>query len=307
MKTILLISQFTLILTSGIFAQQDPMVSQYMFNGLYLNPAYSGTHNYWTSTINYRSQWVGINGAPETAILSVDGPLMNQNMGLGFTLMRDRIGVTTQHTFTANYGYQLKINPTTKFAFGANVGFSQFSAKLTELTVWENDKVFQNDIASKVLPKFGAGIYLYSSRYYAGFSIPTLVAYQKGVDFNIDLSRSSFLRRHYLVTAGYVFGVSQQVKFKPSFLIKFVQHAPVQIDLNFSAVWKDKYWVGFSYRSGDAAVAILEYQTGGNFRIGYAYDLTVSKLRNYSSGSHEIMLGIDLGKQMVKVKTPRYF
>ena len=307
MKTIIILYSVVLLFSLKLVAQQDPMVSQYMFNGLYLNPAYAGSHDYWTSTINYRNQWVGIEGAPETAIVSVDGPIAFKKMGLGFTVMRDKIGVTTQHAFTANYAYQLRINNTTKFAFGANVGFSQFSAKLTQLVVWDNDKVFQNDLTSKVLPKFGAGVYLFSKNYYAGLSIPTLFAYQKGIDFNLDLSRSSFLRRHYLLTAGYVFGVSERIKLKPSFLLKYVEHAPMQIDLNLSAVWKDKYWIGFSYRSGDAALVILEYQTGSNFRVGYAYDLTISKLRNYSSGSHEIMVGIDFGKALIKVKTPRYF
>ena len=109
------------------------------------------------------------------------------------------------------------------------------------------------------------------------------------------------------MTAGYVFKVSRDVKFKPSILLKYTQNAPAELDLNFSAVFRDMFWVGASFRTGDAVAVILEYQASQRFRIGYSYDITFSKLRHYSSGSHELMLGIDFGRDLVKVKTPRYF
>jgi type IX secretion system PorP/SprF family membrane protein len=288
-------------------AQQDPMVSQYMFNGLYLNPAYAGSHDYWTSTISYRNQWVGFDGAPQTMIGAVDGPIKDKNMGLGMTLLHDQIGVTKQNTAIVNYSYQIKTSATTKFAMGINAGISQFSAKLTDLTVWDEDKVFQNDLTSKVLPRFGVGMYYYGKKHYMGLSIPTLFAYQKDMNFNFDLTKASFLRRHYLFTAGYVFETSKDIKIKPSVLLKYVQNAPVQADFNLATVYKDKIWAGISYRTNDAFAIILEYQSNEHFRVGYAYDMTTSKLRNYSNGSHEIMIGWDFGKDLVKVKSPRYF
>jgi type IX secretion system PorP/SprF family membrane protein len=288
-------------------AQQDPMVSQYMFNGLYLNPAYAGSHDYWTSTISYRNQWVGFDGAPQTMIGAVDGPIKDKNMGLGMILLHDQIGVTKQNTAIVNYSYQIKTSATTKFAMGINAGISQFSAKLTDLTVWDEDKVFQNDLTSKVLPRFGVGMYYYGKKHYMGLSIPTLFAYQKDMNFNFDLTKASFLRRHYLFTAGYVFETSKDIKIKPSVLLKYVQNAPVQADFNLATVYKDKIWAGISYRTYDAFAIILEYQSNEHFRVGYAYDMTTSKLRNYSNGSHEIMIGWDFGKDLVKVKSPRYF
>jgi type IX secretion system PorP/SprF family membrane protein len=288
-------------------AQQDPMLSQYMFNGLYLNPAYSGSHKYWSSTLTYRNQWVGFDGSPKTFIAAADGPLTNRNMGLGVIAMHDEIGVTKQNTLIANYAYTLKFNDKYKLAFGVNVGFSQFSAKLTDLTVWDNDEVFAENLSSKVLPRFGFGAYFHADRMYAGFSIPTLFAYENGRDFNFDLSRSTFLRRHFLLTGGYIFDLPRDVKLKPSVLLKYVQNAPLQADINLSAVYKNTYWLGASWRTGDALAIIVEYQTNTFFRVGYAYDITLSKLRNSSSGSHEIMIGSDFGRDLIKVKTPRYF
>lgn len=307
MKKLILIIASILFVSSNMHAQQDPMVSQYMFNGLYLNPAYAGSHDYWTSTLTYRNQWVGIDGAPETAIAAVDGPIASKNMGLGFILLHDRIGVTRQNSAIVNYAYQIKTSENTKLALGVNAGFSQFSARLTDLTVWDDDKVFQNDITSKVLPRFGIGAYFFGKKHYVGLSIPTLFAYQKDMDFNFDLSRASFLRRHYLLTAGYVFDLSRDFKLKPSILLKYVENAPLEADFNLSAVYKDKFWLGTSLRTYDAVAIILEYQTNNYFRVGYAYDITVSKLRSYSTGSHEIMIGIDFGRELNKVKTPRYF
>lgn len=307
MKKLLILSAICIFSAANANAQQDPMVSQYMFNGLYLNPAYAGSHDYWSSTLTFRNQWVGLDGAPETAIAAVDGPIAAKNMGLGLILLHDKIGVTRQNTAILNYAYQLKLDENAKLALGINAGFSQFSAKLTDLTVWDQDQVFENDITSKVLPRLGVGAYYFGKRHYVGFSIPTLFAYQKDLDFNFDLSRASFLRRHYLLTAGYVFDVAKDLKLKPSVLFKYVENAPLEADINLSAVYQDKFWLGASFRTYDAVAVILEYQTNSFFRVGYAYDITVSKLRKYSNGSHEIMIGIDFGKELVKVKSPRYF
>ncbi len=289
--------------------QQDPMLTQYMFNGLYLNPAYAGSHEYWSSTLSYRSQWVGatFDGAPQTVIAAVDGPVRGKNIGLGFIASHDRIGVTRTTTFMADYAYQIKLNDKSKLALGLNAGVAQYSSNLTEVLVWdEGDEIYANN-QNKVLPRIGFGMYYFSKRYYIGASIPTLLAYEDGNDFSMDLSRGTFLSRHYLFTAGIVLDVSENVKFKPSVLLKYTRNAPVEGDLNFSAVFRDMFWIGATYRTGDAAAILLEYRSNNFFRIGYSYDITFSGLRSYQSGSHEIMIGIDFGKDLIKVKTPRYF
>jgi type IX secretion system PorP/SprF family membrane protein len=307
MKKLLIIS---ILLTLGInaSAQQDPMLSQYMFNGLFLNPAYAGSHNYWTSTMSNRFQWVGFDGAPTTFIAAVDGPIAAKNMGLGMVFFNDQIGVTSQNSFMANYSYQIKIDDQKKLALGLSAGASQFSARTTDLTVWdEGDPMFSQNLSSRLIPRFGFGAYYFSDTWYGGFSIPTLMGYQVGKEFNMDLNSATSLHRHYLLTGGYIFPVSENVKLKPSVLMKYLPNAPLQIDLNMGVLFRDMFWIGGSYRTGDAAVVMIEYQTNAFFRIGYAYDLTFSELRKYSNGSHEIVIGIDFGRDLVKTKTPRYF
>jgi len=308
MKNSIILALVALIWSSA-FGQQDPMVTQYMFNGLYLNPAYTGSHDYWTSTISYRSQWVGaqFKGAPQTAIAAVDGPIHGKNMGLGFIFSHDQIGVTKTNSFMAQYAYQIKLKKTSKLAMGINAGVSQFSSNLTDVLIWdEQDQVYSNRL-NKLIPRFGAGLYYYSDKHYIGLSVPTLFAYDDGNDFSFDLSKASFLRRHYLLTAGLILQVSDNVKLKPSTLLKYVPNAPFEADINFSAIFKDQFWVGASYRTGDAVAILFEYQSNSFFRIGYSYDITFSGLRSYQNGSHEIMIGVDFGKNLTKVKTPRYF
>ncbi|MBL4862156.1 MAG: PorP/SprF family type IX secretion system membrane protein, partial [Crocinitomicaceae bacterium] len=169
-----------LLFTTPAIGQQDPMISQYMFNGLYLNPAYAGSHEYWSSTLNYRTQWAGadFNGAPETTIAAVDGPIHGKNMGLGAMFLHDRIGVTRQNTFVASYAYQLKMRNKSKLAMGLNAGVAQYNSNVEEVLIWdEEDRVYAKN-TSVILPRVGLGLYYFSKRYYAGVSIPTLLAYE---------------------------------------------------------------------------------------------------------------------------------
>lgn len=289
--------------------QQDPMLTQYMFNGLFLNPAYAGSHKYWTSTASFRTQWVGADfkGAPQTAIAAVDGPVPGKNIGLGFILSHDEIGVTSTNTLTANYSYQIHLNQNTKLAFGVSAGFHQFSADLEDVLIWdEEDEIYASRL-TKTIPRMGAGAYLFADKFYVGISIPTLLAYESGNSFSLDLSQASFLRRHYLITGGYVIEASENVKLKPSTLIKYTNGAPLSFDLNFSMIYKDQFWVGTSLRAGDAVALLLQYHSNKLWRVGYSYDITTSSLRNFSKGSHEILIGIDFGRDLIKIKTPRYF
>lgn len=292
---------------SQTLAQQDPMLSQYMFNGLFLNPAYAGSHKYWTSTMTYRKQWVAMSGSPETAILAVDGPIAAKNMGLGVSFMYDRIGVSTHNKITGNYAYQLRTSAKSKLAMGVSASLSQFNGRVEDLLVWDEDEVFSQNINGAYVPSFGAGVYHFGERHYVGVSIPTLFAYQSDYNFSFDLSKASFLRRHYLITGGYVFTASPQVKIKPFVLLKYVASAPLQGDVNLMVYYKNMIAAGVSYRTNDAMVFLVEYQANNYFRIGYAYDVTTTAIRNYSNGSHEIMIGIDFGRDLIKVKTPRYF
>lgn len=306
MKKIAAIILFS-ILTVFVYAQQEAMYSQYMFNGLYLNPAYAGSHDYYSATLMYRKQWLNFPGSPQSGTCAVDGPIYGKPMGIGLIAGFDKVGVTTQSDFYLNYSYHLKLG-TGKLSFGIKAGVSQYKAQLTDLVYWDqNDQLFMSDLAGKIIPKFGFGAYYYQQRFYAGISVPTTLAYDAGNNFNIDISKSSQLRRHYYLTSGYVFDLNEEFKLKPSVLVKVMPAAPVQLDLNFAALYKDMFWIGASFRTGDAIAAIVEYQANMRFRAGYAYDFTFSNMKKYSAGTHEIMIGYDFGKDFVKVKSPRFF
>lgn len=309
MKTILKISLSLSISLFALksFAQQDAMVSQYIFNGLFLNPAYGGTHPYFSTSLLYRTQWTSFAGAPKTGLFEIDGPVSKDKMGVGCIISHDKIGVTEQTDFFGTYSYKIQVGKN-KLSFGLRAGISDYRAKLTTLTYWEaDDEVFASDISSSIIPKFGYGMYYYSEKYYAGFAIPTLIAYDKDYKFSMDVERSSYLRRHYYLNGGYVFTLNEFFKLKPSMLIKYVPNAPLQGDITANIMYKDMIWFGLSYRTKNAVVLMAEYQTNNRIRIGYAFDYTTSKLREYSNGTHEIIIAYDLGKEIVKTKTPRFF
>ena len=191
-------------------------------------------------------------------------------------------------------------------SFGYN--FSEFY-NTDKLIYWDGtDNVYAaGNKQSSWLPKFGVGMYYNTKNWYAGLSVPVLFAYDPNYKFSLDVNKSSLDRRHYMATAGMVIPLNDYLKLKPSFLVKYVPNAPLQADLNLSLLIKDKFWVGGSFRSGDALAAILEYQTSSHFRVGYSYDFTFSNIRKSTNGSHEIMIGYDFGKTVTKTKSPRFF
>ncbi|MBK6833552.1 MAG: type IX secretion system membrane protein PorP/SprF [Bacteroidetes bacterium] len=305
-KTIILFFVVALSITTK--AQQDPMISQYMFNGLFLNPAYAGSHKYISSSLLHRTQWVNFSGAPKTMLLAVDGliPTKSQNMGGGLIIAHDRIGATEQTDIYANYAYQLKLGKG-KLAFGLKAGASNYAFKSDGLTIWDDGDEKFTGRRTAWLPKFGFGTYYFTEKWYAGISMPTLLAIDANHDFAFDVNKASFVQRHYYLNGGYVFKLNDKFKLKPSLLVKYLPAAPLEADINLNLLYNDQLWVGASYRSKDAVVLMLEYQTNSKFRVGYAFDFTTSKIRNYSTGTHEIMIGYDFGKDLIKIKTPRYF
>lgn len=293
---------------SSALAQQEVMVSQYMFNGLFLNPAYAGSHGYVSSSLLHRAQWMQVEGAPRTSMLAVDAPLMNGSMGLGFSLVHDQIGVSRDLDLSTHYAYHLRISDDSKLAFGLRAGLSIYSANLNELTYWDaNDQVFQNNISNQLVGKFGFGLYWYNATSYVGLSVPTIYAADGNITMDVAGALDHYYTQHYYLHAGKVFPLSEVFDIKPSIMVKYQPQAPLQGDVNCNLLYKERVWFGVGYRTGDAMVGMVEYQINPQLRIGYAYDMTTSRLRNYTSGSHEVMLGLDLGRELVRIKTPRYF
>jgi type IX secretion system PorP/SprF family membrane protein len=289
-------------------AQQHPLFSHYMFNGLYINPAYAGSKEFVSTTFIARKQWTGFEGSPTTQIASLHAPLNDRKVGLGVVISNDHIGITNQTDLYGSYAYHLPLKNNSKLALGVSGGFSYFKSKFSDLIVWDtDDPVYEKNSLSNILPNFGAGAYFYSNKFYAGLSVPQIISYDPDQVFHFNLEKVHKVSRHYYLTSGTIITTGGELKFRPSFLVKYATNAPVQYDINLNILISDIIWLGASYRSNDAIVALLEYQVNKKLRVGYSYDLTLSEIRTYSTGSHEIVIGYDFGFNVLKMKTPRYF
>lgn len=294
----------------SVSAQQDPMVSQYMFNHLLVNPGYAGSKNYASASLLYRTQWVKFEGAPKTFVGSLHGPLSNRKIGLGLSISADKIGVTNRYDISGDYAYHIQLSSKLKIGLGIKAGLSYYSAELSKLKIWDEDKaVFPQTTQTSLIPVFGCGAFLYSEKFFAGLSVPGLSTFdpKRPVTFDKKIDDVINQVRHYYFTTGGAIEFTPDFAMRPSLLVKYTWNAPVQADFNLNFVIKKILWLGAAYRTGDAIVGMIEVQPTKKLRIGYAYDFTTSELKNYSDGSHEIMIGYDFGYDIMKMKTPRYF
>ncbi|MGI9543981.1 MAG: PorP/SprF family type IX secretion system membrane protein [Cyclobacteriaceae bacterium] len=287
-------------------AQQEVMFTQYMFNGLALNPAYAGSHESVSLTLLARDQWSGIDGAPNTQTFSIHSPINKKNIGLGLQVIRDKISVFNQIGVNASYAYRI---PTEKgkLSLGLQAGFTSYQADFTQLSTDQGGSQVFGANVSKFLPNFGAGVYYYSKKYYLGFSIPQLIS--NGLNESVvGVDSDARQRRHYFLTGGYVFELNRNVKFKPNLLLKAVAGAPIELDVNGSFLFNDVLWLGLSWRSFADIDALLEVQLTPELLLGYSYDFAnTTDLRRVNSGSHELMLNYRLRYTRRTMLSPRYF
>ena len=289
------------------FAQQDPMYTQYMYNPLSVNPGYAGSREALSIVGILREQWVGIDGAPSTQSLNLHSPIFNDNMGLGLSVINDKIGPIHQTMLFADYSYSIQTTYNAKLSFGLKAGVNIFQADLLSLTPDQGGDPAMYNIDNKLLPNIGVGVFYYSDKGYVGLSAPKLLE-QMLYEYNTSVITENKERRHYFLIGGYVFDLSEQVKFKPAFLLKAVVGAPISIDLSANFLFRDKLGVGVAHRLDDSFSGLLQYYVTPQFRIGYAYDFTLTELRNYNSGSHELMLGYDFKfVRYNRIYSPRFF
>jgi type IX secretion system PorP/SprF family membrane protein len=261
-----------------------------------------------SASLLHREQWTGIDGAPRTSLLGIDGPFLGDKMGLGFTLAHDAIGVSRDLEMAGSYAYRIRTGANSHLAFGLKAGLSLYSARLSDLTYWDaQDAVYQQNVRNAVVGKFGFGLYWHDDRSFVGLSVPTLYAADGKIAADIATAPEHYYEQHFYLYTGRVFELNEDFDLKPSILVKYQPQAPPEVDLNCNVLYRERFWLGVGYRTGDALVGMLEYQVSPMFRVGYAYDMTTSALRDYTHGSHEVMLGIDLGRDPIKIKTPRYF
>lgn len=298
-----------MLMSANANGQQDPMYSQYMFNTLAINPAYAGSRNVLSVTGLVRSQWIGIEGAPKTQTISFDTPLPGKNVGIGFQAFNDQVGITKTTGAFASYAYRLQGQNGT-LSFGLQAGISNFRAQYSSITLTSGsagDPAFGQDV-NAILPNFGTGIYYNSEKFYIGASVPHLLNNQLN-NGEVSVTNGLVSRQyiHAFLTAGYVIDIGLDYKIKPSFMVRGVKGAPLQADLSANFWIKDALAIGAQYRTKSDVSAMLEAQISPQIRIGYAFDRSITKLVNYNSGSHEIMLRYEFGFEKDKILAPRYF
>ena len=302
-----------LLLLGGmeVMAQQEARYTQYMFNKLVLNPAYAGSTEALSLTGVFRKQWVSIDGAPQSASFSAHAPI-GQKIGLGGFIEYDQIGVHKGGTLNLSYAYKFIINES-RLAVGVQGGLRYLKSNWTELegnsfidpslepTLFANNE-------SRIMPNFGVGLYFYNpNKFYVGASIPHLINNDLGV------TKIAHQYRHYYFMAGGVIPAGSALKVKPSVLLKVVpKNAPMQLDANLMFLIKNTLWLGSSFRfdqgfSPESIDFIAAVQLNNGLKVGYAYDYTLSKLNEFTSGSHEIMVGYDFKQEGIRIRTPRYF
>lgn len=288
-------------------AQQQPLFTQYMFNGLVLNPAYTGSHESLTLTASARSQWTGIKGAPQTQVFSAHTPIKFSRSAAGVIFTHDKAGVINQSTLYGTYAYHIPVSTTGKISVGAQVGATFYQANFSELNIVTQgntpDAAFAAN-SSRVLPNLGIGAYYYGKKAYVGLSVPAVIANKW--ETNSELEQST-QQRHYYLTAGYVFTLSPDLKLKPNVLLRFAEGGPFQYDLNANLLIKEIVWVGFSYRMGDSIDGLLEWNINDQFAVGYSYGYPTNDLASEQWGSHELVLNYRLKRDKHIIRSPRYF
>lgn len=290
---------FIFILSSVVVnAQQLPHYSNYMINDYAMNPAIGGSDSYFEGVSNNRYQWVGITDAPRTYILSVNGPTKNLKMGLGGLLFTDIVGPTRRTGLYFSYAYHLKVADKVKVSLGLSGGLLQFAVDGSKITLRDpSDLVISNGLQSVIMPDFGAGIYVYSTdkKWYVGASVPQIVQ-QKIKFFDNSTSSLSTLATHFYATAGYKFTITEDIKIEPSTCFKYVKPAPLQFDIGLRAIYQEKIWIGGAFRYLDAVSAMVGYTMQENITFAYSYDFTMTNIKKYSTGTHELMIGIKFHK-----------
>ncbi len=286
------------------YAQQDAQYTQYMYNTINVNPAYAGSRGVLSVFGLYRTQWVGLDGAPETGAVSVNSPIANSNLGVGLSFVNDRIGPTNENTISADISYTIRTSETYKLSFGIKGTANLFNLDVSKLNPQDSDDPMLKDLNNDFSPNLGAGVYLHSDKLYLGASVPNFFETKRYDDNDVAVYKE---RMNMYFIGGYVFDLSPSLKFKPAFLTKIVEGAPLQLDVSANFLINEKFVLGAAWRWDAAVSAMAGFQITDGLYIGYGYDLETTKLANYNSGSHEIFLRFELFKKQEKIVSPRFF
>ncbi len=310
-KSIILLFIFLMVYSiQKIHAQTEPMYSQYMYNMLGVNPAYAGNREALSLNFFQRNQWVGIKGAPKTTSISIDQAIKEGKMGWGLQVYDDRLGVEAATGFNGMLSTRIRVSEKGVLSGGLSFGMMNYRINLNDVNNRNNpnDPSFiSTDKPSKWNPSVGMGVYYNTDRFYASISTPSVLKSRLASYENMNSSIDKSEAFHLFANAGYVFEINEEVKLKPSTMVKMVSGAPIEADINMNLWLKDMLGIGGSYRTGDAFVGMVELQATQQIRIGYAYDMPFNPLKYFTKGSHELMLRYEFGNFKTKIKSTRYF
>ena len=297
-----------LLLATQSYGQQDPRYSMYMFNAMSFNPAYAGSLDEVAATMLYRKQWLNFPGAPQTASFNIHAPIKKESMGLGVSFLNDKAGAISQNYLNLAYSYHLKFK-TSRLSFGLQAVVQNFSAGLSKIQTNQQgtiDNAFNNGDVSLYGINFGTGAFYYSNKYFIGISAPHLLSSKMEKQLAGDPVAAKQGTHAYL-TGGYVFTLNPIIKLKPTALVKYATNSPIQADINAMVYFYDIFGLGATYRTNDSFNAMTEIILPKGFRIAYAFDYTLSPLKNYQAGSHEVILQYRFGFNKERLTSPRLF
>ncbi len=295
MRKLLLIPISILLLVRVITAQQLPIYSQNMLNDFSMNPAIAGTQNYFNVKSDNRFQWVGITDAPRTYILTFDGPVASQHIGVGTYVFTDITGPTRRTGFTTSYSYHLKITNNLNLSLGLSAGILQFAVDGQSISLQSSeDPALTNQVMSALVPDFGSSAYLYNSNFYLGFAAPQIIPITAKLNSYADAK--DIMVTHYYGTVGYNFDLGNNFSLDPCVVANYVYPVQPQVDMGARILYMQKFWLGGGYRTLDAAYAMVGYVYKQNMTFGFSYDYPVTDIHQYSFGTTEFYVGIKFNK-----------
>lgn len=291
------------------YAQQDAQYTQYMYNTIVINPAYAGSRQALSVFALHRTQWVGLDGAPVTNAISINTPFNDSKVGLGLSFVNDQIGPSVENNIAVDFSYTIPLSYKYKMSFGLKASANLLDVDFTKLDYYPGNAIFENNIDNKFSPNIGVGFYLHSDNSYIGISAPNILE-TKHFDSSASSSATSHIateKINYYLIAGYVFDLNPNLKLKPSLMTKYVQGAPLQVDVSANFIINEKFVAGLAYRWTAAMSAMVGFQATPSWFIGYGYDFDTTQLAKYNSGSHEIFLRFELFNTYDKIVSPRFF
>ena len=292
------------LMSSGMIAQQDAQFTQYMYNTININPAYAGSRGVMSIFALHRTQWVGMDGAPITNAFSVNTPVGNRGVGIGVSILNDKIGPTNENNFSVDFSYTVKTSETYKLSFGLKATANLFTLDPNKLNPQDQGDPSLQGFDNEFNPNIGAGIYWHSDKSYIGLSVPSFVETTRYSDNEVAINQEKL---NFYLIGGYIFDLSSMLQFKPAVLTKMVAGAPLQVDVSANFMYNEKFVLGGAYRWDAAFSAMAGFQVSDAIYIGYAYDMDTTQLRKYNNGSHEFFLRFELRSSRNKIVSPRFF